>query len=384
MKISGKWLSGPVQQIFAILNAGGHQVYAVGGCVRNDLIGEPVNDVDLATDAVPDRVTELLTEAGLKVIPTGIDHGTVTVPISGEGFEITTFRQDVETDGRHAVVAFSDDIMTDARRRDFTMNALYADQHGNVVDPLGGLSDIQIRKVRFIDDPDARIREDGLRILRFFRFFAAYGDPTNGIDVDGLAACASNLDLLTGLSAERITSEIRKLLASADPTPAVSAMEASGVLASVMPGATSSGLGPLVHSEDGRDPHWIRRLAAIGGLKVASRMRLSKAEIKATEAIGTIISEGVATKPAAYLYGSQSAIDAALILASISGTIGQRSIDDLAQQGAEKSFPVAAKMLLDDIPPGPELGATMKRLEKSWIDSDFSLSKEELLKMAKG
>jgi len=171
-----------------------------------------VNDIDLATDARPERVLELAVEAEIKAVPTGLDHGTVTLVVDGQGFEVTTFRDDVETDGRHAVVAFSEDIETDARRRDFTINALYADRGGAVIDPLGGLIDIPERRIRFIDDADARIREDGLRILRFFRFYAAYGDPEAGLDADGLAACASNLEMLEDLSAERIGAEIRKCL----------------------------------------------------------------------------------------------------------------------------------------------------------------------------
>ena len=382
MKVSGKWLTGSVQTVFKLLEDGGHSAFAVGGCVRNDLLGVPVNDIDLATDARPDRVMALAKENNLKVVPTGLDHGTVTIVVDGKGFEVTTYRRDVETDGRRAIVAFSENIETDAKRRDFTINALYADRNGQVSDPLGGLPDIKGPKIRFIDDPDARIREDGLRILRFFRFYAAYGDPSAGLDADGLAACASNLEMLEGLSAERIGAEIRKLLSAPDPAPAMSAMEASGVLARIMPGAHASGLAPLVHAEAGRPPNWIRRLVVLGGLNVSERLRLSKAETKAIEAISSIMETGQSVKLAAYKNGEDSAVDAALIGASLRGAVGQNSIEAMAHEGAALVFPIKARQLMPKLPAGPELGARMKKLETAWIDSEFSLSDADLLEIA--
>ena len=382
MKITGTWLTGPVQRIFSLLEEAGHSIYAVGGCVRNDLMDEPVNDVDLATDALPQQVIDICATAGVKTVPTGIDHGTVTIPLSGQAFEITTFRKDVETDGRHAVVAFSSDIATDAKRRDFTINAIYADRHGTIIDPLGGLDDIDARIVRFIDDPQERIREDGLRILRFFRFFAAYGDPAQGIDPDGLGACASNTELLDNLSAERISAELIKLLGTRDPAPALGAMEASGVLARVMPGATAGAIAPLVHAEGTRPAHWVRRLAAMGGTAVTERMRLSKADTKRCEAIRDILEGGLGTKVAAYKYGQDCAIDAGLISASMAGAVGDDSLENLASEGAKLKLPIKAKMLLPVIPSGPGLGRTMRRLEEAWIASDFTLDQSELLNLA--
>ena len=170
---------------------GGHAILFVGGCVRNALLGRPVADIDLATDARPEAVIALAKGAGLNPVPTGIAHGTITVVAAGQPFQVTTFRRDVETFGRHAVVAFSDDIAEDAARRDFTLNALYALPDGTVVDPLGGLPDLRAGRVRFVGDPAARIAEDYLRILRFFRMTAWYGDPAAGLDRDSLAACAA-------------------------------------------------------------------------------------------------------------------------------------------------------------------------------------------------
>ncbi len=174
MKVGGTWLDHPgTQALCAALEAAGHRALFVGGCVRNAILGEPVGDVDLTTDATPEAVTRIAEAAGFRTVPTGLDHGTVTVIAGGLAHEVTTFRRDVETDGRRAVVAFSARIDEDAARRDLTMNALYADRMGTVIDPLGGLADTLARRVRFVGDPETRIREDYLRILRFFRFHAA-------------------------------------------------------------------------------------------------------------------------------------------------------------------------------------------------------------------
>ena len=237
-KINADWLSSKVtQRVFSLLGDAGYAVYAVGGCVRNTLLDAPVHDIDLSTSARPEVVMKLAETAGLRAVPTGIEHGTVTVISGGEPYEITTFRRDVETDGRRAVVTFSDSIEEDALRRDFTMNALYADAAGVVHDPVVGLPDLEARRVRFIEDADQRIREDYLRSLRYFRFCAWYGDPTDGFDADALDAIARNLDGLATLSRERVGSEVLKLLAAPDPAPAIAIMRATGVLGQVLPGA---------------------------------------------------------------------------------------------------------------------------------------------------
>ncbi|MGB3406471.1 MAG: CCA tRNA nucleotidyltransferase, partial [Jannaschia sp.] len=238
MKIEADWLTAAgTQAVMAMLSQAGHQALGVGGCVRNALLRRPVADVDIATDALPRQVMDLARTAGFGAIPTGIDHGTVTVVVAGAPFEVTTFRRDVETDGRHAVVVFSRDVAEDAARRDFTMNALYARADGTVIDPLEGLADLRAGVVRFIGDPVERITEDYLRILRFFRFTAWYGDPATGLQPEGLAACAEHADGLARISAERIGQEMCKLLGAADPAPAVAAMARAGILARVLPGA---------------------------------------------------------------------------------------------------------------------------------------------------
>ena len=255
MKITGDWISHPgTQALCAALEGAGYRALFVGGCVRNALLGEPVADIDIATDATPEAVSNLAQSAGFKVVPTGVEHGTVTVVAEGRPHEVTTFRRDVETDGRRAVVAFSDRIEEDAERRDFTMNALYADRQGRVIDPLDGLPDLQARRVRFVGDAETRIREDYLRILRFFRFHAAYGDPAGGLDTEGLAACAALAAGLETISKERITAELRKLLAARDPAPSIAAMAQSGILIRILPGADPRALAPLVHLEGSEAP----------------------------------------------------------------------------------------------------------------------------------
>ncbi|HVY90362.1 MAG TPA: CCA tRNA nucleotidyltransferase, partial [Hyphomonadaceae bacterium] len=208
----------------------------VGGCVRNALLGQPVADVDIATQLTPDRVAEAMRAANIAVHETGIEHGTLTVVADHHPFEVTTLRRDVETDGRRAVVAFTEDWAEDAQRRDFRMNALYVSRDGDVFDPTGGgLEDIAQRRIVFVGDPETRLREDYLRILRFFRFYAWYG--RGAPDAAGLAACAKLKSGLSGISAERIWMETKKLLAAPDPMPGLQAMEQSGVFAQLFPEA---------------------------------------------------------------------------------------------------------------------------------------------------
>jgi poly(A) polymerase len=215
--LTAPWLTAPhLRAVSAAFAAADLPVFIVGGAVRNAILGLAAADIDMATPATPDQVVALLAAAGLKSAPTGAAHGTITAIAEHRGIEVTTFRADVITDGRHATVAFTTDIAEDAARRDFTMNALYADPEGRVIDPLGGLSDLLARRVRFIGAAEDRIREDYLRILRFFRFHAWYGDPDGGLDPDGLAACAALSDGIARLSRERVGAEMRKLLSARD------------------------------------------------------------------------------------------------------------------------------------------------------------------------
>ena len=380
-RITKNWIREPAtQKVCAALTGGGAQALFVGGCVRNALLHFPVSDIDIATDARPEQVVELAKCAGLKSIPTGIEHGTVTVVSGGIGHEVTTFRRDVETDGRRAVVAYSNTVEEDAARRDFTMNALYARPDGTILDPLEGLPDLQARRVRFIGEGRNRIREDYLRSLRYFRLHAWYGDADAGFDVDALAAISANLTGLATLSRERIGAEMLKLLAAPDPALSVAGMRGTGVLARLLPGADDSALAVLMKLEqDARaEPESIRRLAAITPPEVAKTLRLSRAQLRR---LTRMRDEAMATTSVAelgYRYGAEGGLHKILLRGAF---LEQLWTDDVAQalkQGAAARFPVKA---VDLIPPfsGPSLGAKLAELEARWIASNFTLNREELL-----
>ncbi|MDC0737715.1 CCA tRNA nucleotidyltransferase [Cognatishimia sp. SS12] len=382
MKVVGPWLTrAATQTACAMLTEAGYQALLVGGCVRNALLGAPVSDIDIATDARPDVVLKLAKAAGLRAIPTGIDHGTVTVVIDNIPHEITTFRKDVETDGRRAVVAFATDVAEDARRRDFTMNALYAQADGTVVDPLGGLADLRARRLRFIDDAEDRIREDYLRILRYFRFHAWYGDPSAGMDPEALAAIAAHSAGLETLSKERIGAELLKLLAAADPAPALATMRQTGVLPVILPGSDDKSLASLVHLEaiSGLPSDALTRLAALGGMGAAEDLRLSKKQTAKLEEL-----RGAATglRPASelgYRIGAAAAQQALLLRAALLETPLHAGFQQDAVRGADAHFPVAAADLMPRFQ-GAALGQELRRLEQQWIASDFRLSADDLLK----
>ncbi len=378
-QITADWISNPnTQKVCEMLTDAGFECFFVGGCVRNALLGAPVNDIDISTNALPDRVMELAKAAGLKAVPTGIDHGTVTVITGGTPFEITTYRRDVETDGRRAVVAFSDTIMDDAHRRDFTMNALYADADGVIIDPLNGMPDLLARRIRFIEDADLRIKEDYLRILRFFRFHAWYGDVGAGLDADGLAACAANLAGLETISKERIGSELKKLLAASDPAPAVAAMAASGVLNTILPGADAKYLPVLIHLEGETKPDSIRRLAVLGGTDVEALLRLSKAEARQLQHLRDDI--GSTRQPAelGYRFGTDLARDIILLRATLLETPLDANAFEQAKKGAAAKFPIKAADLMPAYQ-GAALGKKLSDLEMKWITSGFTLTKGQLL-----
>jgi poly(A) polymerase len=380
MRISPEWLSSaPARAVCAALEGGGHQAWFVGGCVRNALLGEEAADLDITTDARPERVIELVEAAGLRAVPTGIEHGTVTVVAEGRGFEVTTFRRDVETDGRRAVVAFSDSMEEDAARRDFTMNALYCGLDGIVVDPVGqGLADLAARRVRFIGDAEERIREDYLRILRFFRFHAWYGG--DGIDPEGLAACAALAEGIEGLSRERIGHEIMKLLAAPDPAPAVASMAASGVLMRVLPGANAALLAPLVHLEGhaGEAPDPVLRLAALGGHEGGQPLRLSKPEMRALEALARSVEEGKGAAELGYCLGREMARKALLLRGAVMGAAPAETDFAAIEAGAKATCPVSAKDFMPALE-GAALGQALAEAEARWIASGFALTRENLL-----
>ncbi|AVO37863.1 CCA tRNA nucleotidyltransferase [Pukyongiella litopenaei] len=381
-RVSGDWLTDArTQAVCAALTGGGAQALFVGGCVRNALIGVPVSDIDIATDARPDRVIDLARAAGLKAIPTGIDHGTVTLVAGGLAHEVTTFRRDITTDGRRAVVAFSDRVEEDAARRDFTMNALYARPDGVLLDPLGGLSDLQARRVRFIGDAGRRIVEDYLRSLRYFRFHAHYGDAGAGFDPQALAAISTHLDGLDSLSRERVGAELLKLLAAPDPAPSVAGMRATGVLGRVLPGADDTALAPLVHLEDalGLTPDPILRLAALVG--EAGTLRLSRAQMAALDVFRTGAQGAMPAAELGYRLGVAPALGALALRAACLGLAPDDDARAEAEKGAASVFPVRAADLMPGLR-GRALGDRLAELEGDWVASGFTLSRAALL--AKG
>ena len=378
-RIDQPWLTDvTTQTVCEAITASGAQLYFVGGCVRNALMGVEVSDLDLSTNAHPETVMELAKQAGLKAIPTGIDHGTITVVCDGIPFEITTFRKDVATDGRRATVAFATDIAEDAARRDFTMNAIYARPDGTLVDPLGGMDDLQARKVRFIGTAENRIREDYLRSLRYFRFHAWYGDQSAGFDPDALAAIAANLDGLGQLSRERIGWELLNLLSAADPAPAIATMRQTGVLMELLPGANDRALAPLIHLDAGMKPDPIRRLAALGGPEMGGHLRLSKVQSTNWRTLREQATTTTGAAELGYRFGETPTRDIMLLRAALLEQPQNPNLETDIARGAGAKFPLSARDLMPDIT-GKALGETLKRLETEWIASGFLLNREALL-----
>ena len=395
------WLKRPqVRHVFAALNKDGVTTRAVGGAVRNTLLGLPVAEIDLATTALPERVMTLARKAGLKAVPTGIEHGTVTVIADGIPFEVTTLRRDIETYGRHATVAFTQNWQEDARRRDFTLNALYAASDGTVFDPLGGYGDLIERRVRFIGDPSARIEEDYLRILRFFRFNAYYGKGP--LDADGLAACVRLRADLEQLSAERVAGELKRILVAPQAVRAIETLFDYGLLTALLGGVPRlMRFARLVGAEEalGLAPDAALRLAALAVFvpedaeRLAARLRLSNAEqalllLGAADHDKVKLPDEIAARRALYRLGPCK-FEAHVLLASADE--GAAPDDRLWRQALRLTdrwqvpeFPVRGPdiMALGKVQ-GPEIGEMLRRLEAEWVASDFALDRVALLARVK-
>ncbi len=379
MRLDADWLThAGVQRLFQLYHVQGFELFAVGGCVRNSLLSRAVVDIDMSSNATPQQALEFLESANLRVIPTGIEHGTLTVISEGLPVEITTYRRDVETDGRRATVAFSKTIEEDAQRRDFTINALYADAQGRVIDPLGGLADITGPQIRFIGEAETRIREDYLRSLRFFRFHAQYAGAEQGFDARSLAAIAATQEGLTKLSRERIGVELTKLLAAPDPSFAMAGMAQTGVLAQVLPGAELRALSPLVHIEQalGLAPDWTARLAAICESDVAATLRLKKTELRRHQRLRQ--AAGSTQTPSALGYHLKTdALSAYALRCAFFETPPDPVDIDALQNGAQAIFPLKPADLMPEFT-GPALGKKLRELEAAWIASGCSKTKSQL------
>lgn len=370
----------------------------VGGCVRNALQGEPVEDVDIATQLTPDETLAALETAGIRAIPTGLEHGTITAVVDGAPFEITSLRKDVSTDGRRAVVAFTTDWTLDAARRDFRLNAIYARRDGSLYDPWNGSADAKARRVVFIGDPDQRLAEDVLRILRFYRFNAWYG---SALDQAGHEACIRAAPKLAGLARERVWKELKKLLAAPDPGPVVKAMHLGHVLQSVWPEPLDLNLLLSIINADrgkGRAPDTLLRAAALCGgegdavRSLCDQMKASNAEASrlvamcdpAPERAGDVRPglDSEALSRALYVLGAQTVSDR-LRLAEARGEGDAEADLRTAAAWRAPDLPINGRDLIKaGLQTGPHLGAVLNQLEEAWIESGFTLDHAALLAMA--
>lgn len=383
------WMQWPetavVMDVFAKENAAAR---FVGGCVRDGLLGLSTEDVDICTPLRPDDVVALMQAGGHKAIPTGIKHGTVTIVINHRHFEITTLRVDVKTFGRHAEVAFTDDWELDAHRRDFTMNALYADADGRIYDPVGGIDDLKRGLIRFVGTAEKRITEDRLRVLRFFRFFARFGktDP----DPASLKACQAAAQDLSNLAPERIQKELLRLLATPDPVPSATLMYDAGVLRALLPAAGNiARLDRLVKSGRSADP--VIRLAALlgAGQEVAEQtgqlLRLSRKDrlrlLNMSEVDFNIDIDRKAARRWFYRLGAPSFEEQAmLLLADNPDHTGFAEILAGLKTWQPSEFPVKARDFMDlGMTAGPELGIAMRSAEEWWVAEDFEPAKAEIM-----
>jgi poly(A) polymerase len=378
-----------VARLLATLGRDGEEARVVGGAVRNALMGLPVGEIDVATTAEPKEVMHRAEAAGFKAIPTGIEHGTITVVVAGRPFEVTTLRTDVETNGRKAKVMFGRDWKNDAERRDFTINALSASADGHVYDYVGGLADISARKVRFIGEPEKRIAEDYLRILRFFRFHAYYGE--GALDPAGITACIRGRSGLDSLSRERVRMEMLKLLAGPHPAPTLAVMAECGILGAVLGGVPYlASFENVVKAEAalGLQPDAARRLGALGvwvmedAERLSQRLRLSNAEVERLLKIEywwrvTPASGAHAARTLLYLLGPASFTDRVLVAWSRSAAgAADKAWHELATlpgRWTSPRFPLKAVDIINrGVPKGPSLGAALRIAEQAWIDADFT------------
>ncbi|MBP2158657.1 MULTISPECIES: CCA tRNA nucleotidyltransferase [Asticcacaulis] len=390
IELSGAMQAPATRAVFAALEARGGKgcVRFVGGCVRNALMGRPISDLDLSTQLLPDETEAALEAAGIRNVPTGKAFGTITAVVDGEPYEITSLREDVETDGRRAVVSYTTDWAKDAERRDFYLNALYADIEGTISDPTGfGLDDARAGRVRFIGAPEQRIREDYLRILRFFRFTAGYAMD---IDEASLKACAALKAGIDGLSGERIWQEVCKTLAVGNPLPAFEAMSREGILLHVLPGwQHTAGKLPELSAMIASTPDVVRRFMALldGGIgldlahltPLRERLKFSNATFDRLYAAGVATArladadEGL-LKRLIYSLGREAVEDAVCLIAAhlgrspdaMLGHLGHLHVPDFPLKGAD--------LIARGLKPGPELGQRLKQIETEWLNHDFSQS----------
>ena len=398
-----------LQKLLHCLSENGEEARVVGGAVRNQLLGYPVNDIDIATTCVPDEIIKRVSGNGFKAVPTGYEHGTITVVVKDHSYEVTALRADIEPDGRRAKVIFGRDWKNDAQRRDFTINAIYADANGKIYDDVNGLADIETETLRFIGTAEERIREDYLRILRFFRLYAWVGKGRP--DAEAIKACARLKDGLLQLSAERVWSEVKKMLFAPDPTRALLWMRQAAILGIILPETEKWGIDafrPLIETERVMrlPPDPLLRLFSIVPRdevrlkKMAERLRFSKLEKTRLMDFARISpikynSSDIEIKKLVYHHGKQAVLDE-LTLALSNARAHALSNDNalveashytrlrkLTEQYDIPVFPLTGKDLLPlGITEGPAIGHKLKALEKRWVESGFLLDRKALLDLA--
>ncbi|MDZ4322886.1 MAG: CCA tRNA nucleotidyltransferase [Alphaproteobacteria bacterium] len=398
-KLTAGWLKLPgLQRLFTLFLQEGATLRLVGGSVRDGLLGLPTNDIDLAVDRPPQWVLDILTKNHIKAIPTGFDHGTITAVLDKQPYQITTLRLDIKTFGRKAEVAFTEDWIQDAQRRDFTINALYADKEGNLFDPVGGIEDLEEHRVRFIGKASQRIKEDYLRILRFFRFSARFGrEPYSP---EGLEACREFASHLPHLARERITNEFLQILELPAPLYALEAMKETGVLPYIFHPKVWEDFKTLLSLEKtmGMAPDPILRLASFHPLlsELKSHLRLSKVQ---TIKLSFLLKEHDpitidSYKHFAYLWGKECTLDAAILqtgyhivseeISLKDGTAFLNHLQTLLNDFAIPVFPLKGRDLLAlHIKPGEGLGGLLKAVENWWISEDFTPDKKACVEYLK-
>lgn len=381
------WLkSEPVNLIWKILSSRGAQVYFVGGCVRDTVQGREIKDVDIATDSLPSEVIELAQSFGLKVIKTGYTHGCISVVIKKQCFEVTTFRSDLITDGRHSKVRFSSKILDDARRRDFTMNAIYMTIKGEIFDPISGWEDLVNNRIRFIGKPEKRIHEDYLRVLRYFRFLAIYGKHVSSAHSATIDACSNAIPGLKKLSHDRVWDEFQKILSADNPYLSFKLMHDCGVLKEILPFADIKKLKRFLEIEEifKVKCNVINRLVALNKYYVLiwiEKFPLKKNERRWLNELLTCLKDSSSLRVKGHKYGFNLATAA---LAISKSDLGMQSVeDDLSEikYGSLKKFPIKIEDFLQLIPPSKELGDELRKLKDIWFASNLELDRPSLLAM---
>ena len=381
MQINSEWIKNKVtQNILKIFEGADHNAYLVGGCIRNSILNIPVTDIDISTDATPQQTVDLFNRENFKVAPTGFSHGTVTVISEGIPYQITTMRSDQNTDGRHADVVFSDDIKKDAERRDFTINALYADSTGKIINPIGGLEDFNPLAIKFIGDPNNRIQEDYLRILRFFRFHAQFSELVTQFDKVALDAIKKNQDGLKKLSKERIWSELKKILSTSNPARSLYKMSQLGILEIILENKNVHNIKRfnLIEKKMGLEPEPIRRLVAITENTEDTFLNLSRKEAKKFSLLKGLLKKK--HDPAELVYQFNREI-AQSVLAIYTFYKGEKlKLSDIKKIEKACLFPCPITgAQISKYMDGATVGIKIKEAQRVWINSNFKSDEAKIL-----